>query len=1307
MKSDKTNPLICVLCAFLILTAPIGNVVAVSDASADVNSNSAPSAVRDSPDREITIQPGESVDFAIEADDSDGNLKGTEWYLDADFKKETQSISGTSDTSTWSQTFESTGTYTVEGQVFDSEREYSSPVEWEVTVESDNEPPSASRDSPSQEITIQPGKSVVFNIDADDPDGNLEGAEWYIDDDFEEETQSIGGSSDTSSWSRTFDSSGTYIIEGQIFDSEREYSSPVEWEVTVESDNEPPSASRDSPSREVTIQPGKSVVFGIDADDQDRNLEGTEWYINDDFEEETQSISGSSDTAEESFNFDSAGTYTVEGQVFDSEREYSSPVEWEVTVESENEAPSASRGSPSQKVTIQPGESVDFSIDADDPDGNLEGTEWYIDDEFKEETQSISGSSDSSSWSRTFDSPGTYTVEGQIFDSEREYSSPVEWEVTVESDNEPPSASRDSPNREITVQPGESVDFSIDAADQNGNLEGTEWYVDDDFEEETQSIGGSSDTDEESFSFDSAGTYTIEGQVFDSERAYSSPVEWEVTVESDNEPPSASRNSPSQEITIQPGESVDFSIDAADQNGNLEGTEWYVNKDFEEETQSISGSSDTAEASFSFDSGGTYVVEGQVFDSERTYGSPVEWEVTVVENEEIDGALSFVEHPDGSYTKGETVEAEAEITNDGNVENTYYIGYSAIDSSGEEWDNDGTSGTTVTLEPGETEVVDLSWEVADNAPAGEYDSWVALWGEADPDDFQTRLDKDEVNDAFEITKKRSSGISWGEDPPQNISEDESFTVSAQGQLNGEGKLCVLNENKDSIANTIECRELSGGEFEESFTVEATDDLTFREGSSTELSFRLKNEDGTEDIWTNTRSISLEGTDEITIRALEEDGSPVSEADVQLEGVGEKATNEEGEVTFNSEIDSETRIEVVDGSGHIRESKTINPGEDTVEVEFPNLEPVQGVVLNAEGEPVEEGISVAIGGTSFEGTTDESGVFEFEHPLPTGDYTLNIEGHEDATLSVEKGVSTYELETYEKTELVKDREKTLVKGAVCGDPCWNSRSYDEEHNLSYLTGWIGASVAPGTGQFADARDLGSALSRGSETDAALSALGILSGPAAAPKAAKVTQKFLSRYGKQTQKVGKLVLKSNHIPDSVFYRAVYRGAPDSIEEVDNDILLRLLDDSDVDKNDISRLGELIEDEAVDVSSNRLAKISENSGDLSETTWATEKTEDVPGLNNNVVWIERGTPGQDGTGLRHIKDKHGEDFRSQYDAIETEQDIESAIQRTIENPDRIEQTSDGKAVFVKEIEEGKKPVTVYVGSNGFTQSAYPQNI
>ena len=55
----------------------------------------------------------------------------------------------------------------------------------------------------------------------------------------------------------------------------------------------------------------------------------------------------------------------------------------------------------------------------------------------------------------------------------------------------------------------------------------------------------------------------------------------------------------------------------------------------------------------------------------------------------------------------------------------------------------------------------------------------------------------------------------------------------------------------------------------------------------------------------------------------------------------------------------------------------------------------------------------------------------------------------------------------------------------------------------------------------------------------------------------------------------------------------------------------------------------------------------------------------------------------------------------------DVESLVNSIIRNPDRVMTTSDGKAVFVYKVESDKKPIPVYVGSNGFTQTAYPQDL
>jgi len=128
---------------------------------------------------------------------------------------------------------------------------------------------------------------------------------------------------------------------------------------------------------------------------------------------------------------------------------------------------------------------------------------------------------------------------------------------------------------------------------------------------------------------------------------------------------------------------------------------------------------------------------------------------------------------------------------------------------------------------------------------------------------------------------------------------------------------------------------------------------------------------------------------------------------------------------------------------------------------------------------------------------------------------------------------------------------------------------------------------------------------------------------------------------------------------------------------------------------------------ISASDLLAVVRSNGNLGETRWVVKKQDEVPGLDNDVVWIERGVPGNDGTGWRHIDDKHTSDLVNKYDSIGSSDDVEKLVNDIIRNPDRVVTTNDGKAVFVYKVDPDKKPITVYVGSNGFVQTAYPQDL
>lgn len=194
--------------------------------------------------------------------------------------------------------------------------------------------------------------------------------------------------------------------------------------------NNPPSSSREDPvDADITIKKGTEQQFEVDAEDPDGDLDGVDWYIDGDIED-TNSISGSDAVDSFSYTFESAGTYTVEADVYDDSSYNDDAAQWTVEVE-ENNPPSSERNEPAQSITIEEGTSQSFEVDAEDPDGNLDGVEWYVGGSLAS-TSEVSGSDDTATFSQTFNSQGTYTIEADVFDSEQSYNDEAaEWTVEV------------------------------------------------------------------------------------------------------------------------------------------------------------------------------------------------------------------------------------------------------------------------------------------------------------------------------------------------------------------------------------------------------------------------------------------------------------------------------------------------------------------------------------------------------------------------------------------------------------------------------------------------------------------------------------------------------------------------------------------------------------------------------------------------------------------------------------------------------------------------------------------------------------
>lgn len=188
--------------------------------------------------------------------------------------------------------------------------------------------PSITRIYPdTQDYIVDKGTTLNFSFEANDDDGDLWAAEWYVGASPQKRDVWTDRPKHSiySSWSHNFNSIDTFYVYAYVYDDEG--NNPIIWwEITVI--NYPPSASRKSPRKSsITIQVGTNQTFTVSAYDQDENLKGIKWQkkigkgswqdLGD-----WHNISGSSVSASHNETFNKEGTYYIKALVYDQEDEY-------------------------------------------------------------------------------------------------------------------------------------------------------------------------------------------------------------------------------------------------------------------------------------------------------------------------------------------------------------------------------------------------------------------------------------------------------------------------------------------------------------------------------------------------------------------------------------------------------------------------------------------------------------------------------------------------------------------------------------------------------------------------------------------------------------------------------------------------------------------------------------------------------------------------------------------------------------------------------------------------------------------------
>lgn len=192
--------------------------------------------------------------------------------------------------------------------------------------------------------------------------------------------------------------------------------------------------------------------------------------------------------------------------------------------------------------------------------------------------------------------------------------------------------------------------------------------------------------------------------------------------------------------------------------------------------------------------------------------------VTVQPEEEpedtINARINEFSLADETVTEGDTVHADVVVENTGETEHTFFVGFSVVGPDDEIRHNQGTTGTPVTLSPGEERTVTVEWNVEEDAPTGSYEAITAIWKESSPSELETQFDQSTREDGFQLEEPSAPAHFevTDVDTPDEITQDETISISATVENTGDDQATqTVQVSLDGDIVTTREITLDGGE----------------------------------------------------------------------------------------------------------------------------------------------------------------------------------------------------------------------------------------------------------------------------------------------------------------------------------------------------------------------------------------------------------------------------------------------------------------------------------------------------------------
>ena len=267
-------------------------------------------------------------------------------------------------------------------------------------------------------------------------------------------------------------------------------------------------------------------------------------------------------------------------------------------------------------------------------------------------------------FSYTFSTSKLYRVKATFTDT-ASLSHSASWLVSVSSQPiQDPSITNSSPSSPVTLTTGDSQTFSVSATDPNNDIAEWYWYVDDAEEGGGALSRTGSISRTFSYTFSSAGTFTVKAEFLD-ELLQEDSVTWTVNVSDSppaNQAPTVTKVSPTGDFLslVRGAATQEFTVSATAGSDSISSWEWFVDDVSQGGSQSLTPTQSVSKTfSYTFHGPGFYRVDAEFTDTEGRTGS-TSWSVSVIAQAgdvtvEFDSTFRIVQEDVGTVEIGVTL----------------------------------------------------------------------------------------------------------------------------------------------------------------------------------------------------------------------------------------------------------------------------------------------------------------------------------------------------------------------------------------------------------------------------------------------------------------------------------------------------------------------------------------------------------------------------------------------------------------------------------------------------------------------------